>query len=542
MKAPLEQVHQIAGNLCSPEISKTDVDFKLLFESLSLMFYVQDFQPVERISYVSPAFESLGYPLENWYNFEGRSMFRHITHPEDNRMIDEENAKIRDWDVEETDYEYRVYTRSGEMRWWKDHSKAILDENGERLRWVGVINDITDRKLGRKQLRETHSELEISSRALKSANELVEDIIGSMADMLISVDDNGVIERVNGAALDSLGYELDELIGQPIKIITRKETYLTEDEFEDLLRLGKIIDLEKDLVTKDGKIIKTSISNSLLHGRKTAAVMVAKDITSRINDENQLRKYALKLEQINGELEDFTYVASHDLQEPLRKIQAFGDRLQKKFGENLGKQGNDYVDRMRDSAGRMQTLINDLLSFSRVISKAQPFVQTDLNKVMSEVLSDLEIRIEQTNGRVDIGDLPSIDADHVQMRQIFQNLVGNALKFHRPGIDPVIKIFSKTVSEDELPDELVNRKVGRSGQRYCQIIVEDNGIGFKEKYLDRIFTVFQRLHGRSKYEGSGVGLAICRKIAERHAGSVRATSKLNKGSRFFVTLPLTQLK
>ncbi|NEQ23946.1 MAG: histidine kinase, partial [Microcoleus sp. SIO2G3] len=192
--------------------------------------------------------------------------------------------------------------------------------------------------------------------------------------------------------------------------------------------------------------------------------------------------------------------------------------------------------RMQNAAGRMQALIDDLLILSRITTKAQPFVPVNLTKVTQEVLSDLEVRIQQTGARVEIGELPIMNADPVQMRQLLQNLISNALKFHREGEPQVLKIYSQQVvaPEENQPTE------GSSVAELCQIIVEDNGIGFDEKYLDRIFNVFQRLHGRSEYEGTGMGLAICRKIAERHGGTITAKSTLGEGATFIVTLPLKQ--
>jgi signal transduction histidine kinase len=246
----------------------------------------------------------------------------------------------------------------------------------------------------------------------------------------------------------------------------------------------------------------------------------------RSNEE--LRTYAERLEQSNKELQDFASVASHDLQEPLRKIQAFSDRLRTKCAAALDDVGRDYLDRVQNAAKRMQTLINDLLTFCRITTKAQPFVPTDLKGATLEVISDLEARIEQVGGRVELEELPTVDADPLQMRQLMQNLIGNALKYHRPDVTPVVKVSSKP-----LPDE---------SHELCQILVEDNGIGFDEVYTDRIFTIFQRLHGRTEYEGTGVGLAVCRKIAERHGGSITARSRLGEGSSFMVTLPVRQTK
>ncbi len=246
-----------------------------------------------------------------------------------------------------------------------------------------------------------------------------------------------------------------------------------------------------------------------------------------------LRVFSAKLEVSNRELEEFASVASHDLQEPLRKVQAFGDRLKVKSGPSLSDEGRDYLERMQNAAGRMQKLINDLLTFSRVTSKGQPFVPVNLPVIADEVMSDLETRIERTQGRIEIGDLPTIDADPLQMRQLFQNLIGNALKFHRKDVPPVVHISSTIINRRD--------ETTATDEPYCQIMVADNGIGFDEKYLDRIFSVFQRLHARSEYEGTGVGLAVCRRIVERHHGTITAESTPGQGSTFIVTLPMKQL-
>ena len=237
----------------------------------------------------------------------------------------------------------------------------------------------------------------------------------------------------------------------------------------------------------------------------------------------------------NRELEQFASVASHDLQEPLRKIQAFGDRLQDRFGDQLTEQGKDYLDRILSSASRMRRLIDDLLSFSRVASKAQPFVLTDLGTILTEVVSDLEGRLQQTEGHVEVGELPALEADPMQMQQLFQNLIANGLKFNRPGVPPVVRV------QGRISTESVNMG-GEVPVRMVEITVQDNGIGFEEIYLDRIFNVFQRLHGRNEYEGTGMGLAISRKIVERHGGTITAKSKLGEGAIFVVHLPLQQPK
>lgn len=235
----------------------------------------------------------------------------------------------------------------------------------------------------------------------------------------------------------------------------------------------------------------------------------------------RLENMTHELQRSNQALEEFAYVASHDLQEPLRKVRTFGDRLLERYSDVLDERGRDYLTRMQNGAGRMQTLIDDLLSYSRITTKAQPHGPVDLNEIVSNVLSDLEVRIEALQAQVQVGPLATIQADALQMRQLLQNLIGNALKFHRPDAPPVVCIAG----------------AWRSDGAYYELTVADDGIGFDMQYAERIFQVFQRLHGRGEYAGTGVGLAICRKIVERHGGSISAASKPGAGAVFTVCLP-----
>ncbi len=240
-----------------------------------------------------------------------------------------------------------------------------------------------------------------------------------------------------------------------------------------------------------------------------------------------------KLKQYTKELQDFAHIASHDLQEPLRKILAFSDRLKNRHSESLGDQGLDYLDRMYNAASRMQRLVESLLVYSQIIKHEKPFEQVDLKEVSRDVLSDLEFRIDELGGRVEIEDLPMLKADPVQMRQLFQNLIGNALKFHKTDEAPVIKITGMT-SLNAGNDH----KQEKQDSPFYQITFEDNGIGFEEKYTERIFKVFQRLHGQNEYKGTGIGLSICRKIVERHGGSIKAESSPGAGTKFIISLPV----
>jgi light-regulated signal transduction histidine kinase (bacteriophytochrome) len=229
-------------------------------------------------------------------------------------------------------------------------------------------------------------------------------------------------------------------------------------------------------------------------------------------------------------------VASHDLQEPLRKIQAFGDRLRAKCLHQLGENGRDYLERMQSAASRMQILIQDLLKLSRITSRAQAFVSCDLRQLVEDVLTDLEVAIEDSGAQIEVGTLPFIEGDPVQLRQLFQNLIANAMKFHKPGIPPEVMISARvfTASERLIPG-------AGPGEELCQIQVQDNGIGFDPQFVERIFVVFQRLHSRTEFEGTGIGLAICRKITDRHGGTILAKSSEGEGATFVVTLPVRQM-
>jgi light-regulated signal transduction histidine kinase (bacteriophytochrome) len=249
----------------------------------------------------------------------------------------------------------------------------------------------------------------------------------------------------------------------------------------------------------------------------------------------ELARSNLELERSSAELQQFTLVSSHDLQEPLRKVQAFGDLLQTECAALLTEQGNDYLRRMRKSAARARELIDALLTYTRIMSKKQPLAPVDLAAVAQATVADLDARIRQVGGRVQIGELPSIDADRTQMRQLLHHLIDNGLKYHRPAVPPVVEIAG---SRGE-PGPAASLPAA-PGSEFVRITVKDNGVGFDEKYLDRIFAPYERLQNREQAEGAGMGLAICRRIVERHGGTITARSAPGQGATFIVTLPVRQ--
>jgi signal transduction histidine kinase len=257
------------------------------------------------------------------------------------------------------------------------------------------------------------------------------------------------------------------------------------------------------------------------------------EIAERERAEHNARLMAEELQRSNRDLAQFAAIASHDLHEPLRKIQAFGDRLLGQCSDELSDRAREYLNRLLESTERMRQLIDGLLEYSRASTRSEPRVAVDLGQVAREVVSDLEPRVQATSGQVHIEELPTIAADPLQMRQLLQNLIGNALKFQRPNVPPVVRVAARVAPG-------AGAKNGKSSATaLCELTVEDNGVGFDVADAERIFELFHRLHGRDEYEGTGMGLAICKKIAERHGGSITATSIPGQGSRFLVKLPLS---
>jgi signal transduction histidine kinase len=255
------------------------------------------------------------------------------------------------------------------------------------------------------------------------------------------------------------------------------------------------------------------------------------NMTRYREQQQQLELMNRDLARSNESLQQFAYIASHDLQEPLRKVQSFGQMLTDQYADRLDESGLDLLTRMQGAARRMSVLIHDLLNYARLSTEKEPFVPIHLDHIIEEVLADLDLRIQETGAIIQTAPLPVVWGRAVQLRQLFQNLFSNALKFQPPGQQPSIQVRCQTANEAALPADLLPTKT------YWQIEVQDNGIGFEAQHADRIFEVFQRLHGKNKFIGTGIGLALCRRVAETHGGSIVAHSQPGKGATFSLFLP-----
>ncbi|BAZ31872.1 multi-sensor signal transduction histidine kinase [Cylindrospermum sp. NIES-4074] len=494
------------------------------------------------------------------------SWWRDRIHPDDRQRITAEVGAVIDSGQQFWSNEYRFLRSDGSYAFIFDRGYVVHDNTGKPVRMIRAMMDMSDRKcaqaeLLRQNLRsQLFADVTLKIRQSLQIDEILQASVTEVQKLLqadrvliLQLQANDSLLAVKEAVVPGLPIVLGEKIVDPC----------LEKDYIHKFRQGRIstitdieqiqihpchLELLQKFSVKANLVVPIFLKNQLwglliahqcLHPRQWTnwEIELLRQLADQIGIAlaqslilEQETNQRQELTRSNEELQQFAFIASHDLQEPLRKIKTFGERIKASCGESLNEQGQDYLERMQNAALRMQTLIEDLLALSRVTTRALPFVSVNLKQITQEVLSDLEIRIQQTGGRVEVGELPTIQADPLQMRQLLQNLIGNALKFHRQQEVPIVKIYSQFLNN--------NLDKVTVGAELCQIIVEDNGIGFAEKYLDRIFNVFQRLHSRSEYEGTGIGLAICRKITERHHGSITAQSNPGQGAKFIITLPI----
>jgi signal transduction histidine kinase len=369
-----------------------------------------------------------------------------------------------------------------------------------------------------------------AATGISPAERLLLDIIDTVREPLLVLDAEFRVTRTNRAFFQTFRVTPEGTIGKVLFDLGDRQWDIPP--LRALLRCRLIAERELYDVDVDhvfpgiGRKIMLLNARLVTHGPGVprAILLAIEDVTERRLTERRLAAQRLELQRSNAALNEFAFVASHDLQEPLRKILSFGERLGTSAGPVLEGNAAHYLDRMLDAATRMRSLISDLLAYSQIATSETPFATTDLAAIAREVIADLPPTTVDAGARVDVGELPVIEADAPQMRQLLQNLLTNALKFRRVDVLPVIRL--------ETSSQL-------NGSR--TITVTDNGIGFKQEHGEKIFRMFERLHGRAQYAGSGMGLAICRKIVERHGGTIAATSSAGRETTFSVTLPVTQV-
>lgn len=357
------------------------------------------------------------------------------------------------------------------------------------------------------------------------SNQTFRDLLEAAPDGILVVGGDGRIILANARCTSLFGYDSKALIGELIEIlvpeyIRNSHAALRDGYFHSPHTRPMGVGLDLTAARKDGSSVPVEISLSpfQFEGRP-CAIAVVRDVTEIRRMDIELKHFNSELKRSNEELEKFAYVASHDLQEPLRMVSGYAQLLQRRYGDKLDTEAHEYIKFAVDGVKRMQTLINDLLSYSRLSSKGRSFSPVSLTDVLTQALANLQAVITETGATVTGYDLPVVYGDRSQLCQVFQNLIGNAIKFHRDATPPVIDVRART------DDTKVH------------IEVEDNGIGIDKDYADKVFVIFQRLHSRERYPGTGIGLAICKKIVERHGGEIWFESQPGRGSIFQFTLP-----
>src|SRR5687768_2717960 len=444
----------------------------------------------------------LGYSEEELLTLTGRQ----ISHPDDLDIINEQRPALHSGEIDAVRLEKRYLRKDGAVVWVKFSMTLERDADGRPLYEIAVYDDITAQ-------RDTEARLKESEARFRQTFELAASGICHVVD--------GRFVRVNKSLCEILGYAEKELLGRSVKQVSHPEDRDVTDAERARIRAGEIDSarFEKRYVRADGRVMWADVAIALVRdvfGMPLYEIAVFDDITERKQAEAALHAAHEELTRSNAELEQFAYVASHDLQEPLRMVASYTQLLGRRYEGKLDKDAHEFMSYIVDGATRMKQLIEDLLAYSRVGTKGQDFKPVALEGALRKALFNLRVSIEEAGAVVTYDPLPTVAADEAQMVQLLQNLIGNALKFRSASVP---RIHVGVLEENE-----------------WQFEVRDNGIGIEPQYYERIFMVFQRLHNKGEYPGTGIGLAICKKVVERHGGRIWVDSCPGEGSSFYFTL------
>jgi PAS domain S-box-containing protein len=448
--------------------------------------------------------EIFGYSEEEMLRLTGRQ----ISHPDDLDIINEQRPALHSGALDVVRLEKRYLRKDGSVVWVKFSMTVERDASGTPLYEIAVYDDITAQ-------REAEARLKESEARFRQTFELAASGICHVSE--------GRFVRVNRSLCEILGYPEKELLGKTVKEVSHPDDRDVTDAERARIRAGEIDSarFEKRYRRKDGAVIWCDIAIALVRdvfGMPLYEIAVFDDITERKDAEAALHAAHEELKRSNAELEQFAYVASHDLQEPLRMVASYTQLLSRRYDSKFDKDAREFMSYIVDGATRMKQLIEDLLAYSRVGTKGQEFKPVSLEVPLRRALFNLRTGIEEAGAAVTYDPLPTVTGDEVQLGQLLQNLIGNSLKFRSNSVPRIHLAVSENNSEH-------------------QIEVRDNGIGIESQYYERIFMVFQRLHNKGEYPGTGIGLAICKKVVERHGGRIWVESRAGEGSSFYFTLP-----
>ncbi|HEX5153456.1 MAG TPA: PAS domain-containing protein [Parafilimonas sp.] len=483
----------------------------------------------------------LGYDPGDFFK-KGRKLFYELVHPDDVSFIREKNAQMvaaaneQTGEITEeiTEFNYRLKHKDGFYRWIQTFATVFNRNKDNKVEDIlNVSVDITESHALTAELAVRNEEIQLKELQYQRMISEVEDYA------ILLMDKDGFIQNWNKGAEKIKGYTASEIIGKNFRLFYRKEDQerkLPETLINEATEKGRASH-EGWRVRKDGTTFWGSIVITAVHDENNNVIgftKVTRNLTERKLAEDTLREYTARIEKhneelqrINKDLNSFTYMASHDLQEPLRKIKTFCNMILSRGGENLSGDIAVYFEKIMGSVTRMQTLIDSLLTYSRATTGEVVLVPTNINVIIEEVKKELSELIVEKNVTIKAGKLPVIKAQPSQFQQLFFNLIENAIKYSRTDAPPEIEISAEKFLKED----------GDTKSAFYRITISDNGIGFEQEYADTIFKLFQRLHGRNEYSGTGIGLAICKKIMENHEGAITARSEPGKGSAFIIELP-----
>jgi PAS domain S-box-containing protein len=457
-----------------------------------------------------------------------------------------------------TGEEIIVVKPDGSSRNAVPYPQPLFDESGNMVGAVNMLVDTTEFKRSEQALRESEYklrqlnaslekmveertiDLKKNNEALKKSEDRYHKMVSEVEDYaILLLDKNGIIQNWNAGAEKIKGYKESEIIGKSFKIFYRdqdRRIKLPEKLLGQARKNGKAVH-EGWRQRKDGTTFWGSIVITALHDADNNIVgfsKVTRDLTERKSFEDDLKEYASQLEFQNKELAQFAYAASHDLKEPLRKITFYNNYVIESSANGLNEKGREYLNRSISAATRMKKLIEDLLTYSKTSSVTENFQETDLTEIVEEIILSHKDIIEENGTKIELETLPVANVIPFQFKQVMENIINNALKYKHPKRRSVIKISCQTVNGSDI--KIVDADAGIS---YYQISVADNGVGFQPQYAEKIFEIFQRLNNNSDYKGSGMGLAICKRVIQNHRGFIEATGKENEGALFKVYIPAT---
>ncbi|MEO5583401.1 MAG: PAS domain S-box protein, partial [Saprospiraceae bacterium] len=514
------------------KLEKREQKFRLLADSMPQHIWTAD--PLGNLNYYNRSvFEYSGLSLEQL----NQAGWIQIVHP------DEREKNSQAWREAVTTgkdflFEHRFRRHDGEYRWQLSRAIPQKDENGTIQMWVGTSTDIQEQKKFReeleKQVKERTMELLQLNAALKKSEERYHLMVEEVEDYsILYLNREGLVENWNTGAEKIKGYKAKEIIGKSFSNFYTeedRENHLPQKLLKMAAQKGKALQ-EGWRVKKDGSLFWASVVITAIRNEKKEIIGFSKfthDLTAKKEADDALKDKKLELEKknndlekMNKELQSFAYISSHDLQEPLRKIQTFATRIIEKEKDNLSENGKDLFSRMQKSAERMQSLIDDLLAYSRTHTLEHDFQKVDLHAVIEKVTEELKEEIQQKNATIDNLEICEVQVIPFQFQQLFYNLISNSLKFSNPEHPLHITINCEHGTGSTLKNKNLQNEA-----TYCHICVTDNGIGFESQYNEKIFELFQRLHGRNEYRGTGIGLAIVKRIVENHNGVISAKGEL----------------